>query len=331
MATIREIARLAHVSPATVSRVLNGTAVVDPQTEARVLQVISETGYRPNEVARSLSKRSSRIIGCIVPNIANPFFTELARAVEDESFRRGYKLILCNSDEDPVKEEAYIDMLERMNADGIIMTTTHADTDALVKASSLPMVILDRSPALSKAAYSVRSDHHQGGRLATEHLIDCGCQSIVMMNGPQKYTSAALRLKGYLDVCRETGRRVQTIDCDFDFDDGLRQTRQLLADYPACDGIIAANDIVALSVVKALTSKGIHVPEQIQVIGFDNIYLSSLMTPALTTVSQPITEIGTQAAAIVADLVEGQERSRASIVLPVELIVRETTRTKVSQ
>lgn len=325
MATIREIARQANVSPATVSRVLNGTAVVDPQTEARVLKVIRETGYRPNEVARSLSKRSSRIIGCIVPNIANPFFTELARAIEDESFRRGYKLILCNSDEDPAKEEAYIDMLERMNADGIIITTTHEDMDTLVKACPVPMVLLDRAPSQVKSAYSVRSDHYQGGRLATEHLVQCGCRTIVLMCGPQKYTSAALRLQGYRDVCREKGLEPCEIDCDFDFADGLLKTEQLLERFPAVDGILAANDIVALSVVKVLAARKIKIPDQIQVVGFDNIYLSELMTPALTTIGQPITAIGTMAAAIVADLVEGQAQPLQARVLPVELVIRETS------
>ncbi len=325
MATIREIARQANVSPATVSRVLNGTAVVDPQTEARVLKVIRETGYRPNEVARSLSKRSSRIIGCIVPNIANPFFTELARAIEDESFRRGYKLILCNSDEDPAKEEAYIDMLERMNADGIIITTTHEDMDTLVKACPVPMVLLDRAPSQVKSAYSVRSDHYQGGRLATEHLVQCGCRTIVLMCGPQKYTSAALRLQGYRDVCREKGLEPREIDCDFDFADGLLKTEQLLERFPAVDGILAANDIVALSVVKVLAARKIKIPDQIQVVGFDNIYLSELMTPALTTIGQPITAIGTMAAAIVADLVEGQAQPLQARVLPVELVIRETS------
>lgn len=325
MATIREIARQANVSPATVSRVLNGTAVVDPQTEARVLKVIRETGYRPNEVARSLSKRSSRIIGCIVPNIANPFFTELARAIEDESFRRGYKLILCNSDEDPAKEEAYIDMLERMNADGIIITTTHEDMDTLVKACPVPMVLLDRAPSQVKSAYSFRSDHYQGGRLATEHLVQCGCRTIVLMCGPQKYTSAALRLQGYRDVCREKGLEPREIDCDFDFADGLLKTEQLLERFPAVDGILAANDIVALSVVKVLAARKIKIPDQIQVVGFDNIYLSELMTPALTTIGQPITAIGTMAAAIVADLVEGQAQPLQARVLPVELVIRETS------
>lgn len=325
MATIREIARQAHVSPATVSRVLNGTAAVDPQTEARVLKVIQETGYRPNEVARSLSKRSSRIIGCIVPTIANPFFTELARAIEDESFRRGYKLILCNSDEDPAKEEAYIDMLERMNADGIIITTTHEEMDALIQACPVPMVILDRAPSKETNAYSVRADHYQGGRLATEHLVQCGCRRIVMMCGPKKYTSAAKRLQGYRDVCREQGLEPREVACDFDFADGLLKTQQLLEHFPDVDGILAANDVVALSVVKVLAAQKIPIPDQIQVVGFDNIYLSQLMTPALTTIGQPITAIGTMAAAIVADLVEGKDQPLKARILPVELVIRETS------
>lgn len=326
MPSIREIAQMAQVSPATVSRVLNGTAAVDPETEARVLKVIRETGYRPNEVARSLSKRSSRIIGCIVPNIINPFFTEIARAIEDKAYRHGYRLILCNSDEDPAKENEYIDMLTRMNADGIIITTTQAGADQPIHNCPIPVVILDRSANTVPATATVSADHYQGGRLATQHLIDCGCRTIVHLKGPQKYTSAALRLKGYQDVCREQGFEPRTIDCDFDFADGQIKTQALLAQYPDVDGIIAANDLVALSVYRVLANAHIDVPEKVQIIGFDNIYLSDLMTPALTTIGQPITTIGTLAADIIIAAVEGQPMTTQNHLLPVELFVRETTR-----
>lgn len=328
MLGIREIAKLAGVSPATVSRVLNGTAVVDPKTQERVQEVIRDTGYRPNEVARSLSKHSSRIIGCIVPDIANPFFTEIARAIEDEAYRQGYRLILCNSDEDPQKEIEYIDMLTRMNADGIIITTTQSDAELTISNRALPVIVLDRKSSHFHSTASICSDHYQGGRLATQHLVNCGCKKIVMMQGPGKNTSAELRLQGYLDVCRESGRNPVTIECGFTFAEGLKQAKVLLETYPDVDGIIAANDLVALSVYKILTAAGITVPGQVQVIGFDNIYLSSLMTPALTTIGQPITQIGTLAASRVIDWVEGKGGAQAEkdTVLPVELIVRETTR-----
>jgi LacI family transcriptional regulator len=328
MPSIREIAKMAHVSPATVSRVLNGTAVVDPETRDRVLRVVQETGYRPNEIARSLSKRSSRIIGCIVPNIVNPFFNEVARAIEDEAYDHGYRLVLCNSDEDPAKEIEYIDMLIRMNADGIIITTIHADVDEVIRNCPIPVILLDRSPQLNLATAGIRADHYQGGRLAAQHMIDCGCQTIVHMKGPQKYASGRLRLKGYLDICKEQGRTPLTIDCDYNFDDGLRQAAALLDQFPTVDGIIAPNDLVAVSVYKILTNRHIAVPAQIQIIGFDDIFLSALMTPALTTIAQPIIQIGTLAASIIIARVEGQPVQTRDNILPVELIVRETTRPK---
>jgi LacI family transcriptional regulator len=157
-------------------------------------------------------------------------------------------------------------------------------------------------------------------------LIDCGCQSIVYMNGPKKYTSAGLRLQGYLDVCREQGRTPQTIDCNFDFEDGLLKSKALLNQFPGVDGIIAANDIVALSLYKVLTADKIAVPDQVQIIGFDNIYLSNLMTPSLTTIGQPINRIGTLSASIIIAKVEGETIAPAENILPVELIIRETTR-----
>jgi len=261
-----------------------------------------------------------------VPNIVNPFFTEVARAIEDEAYRFGYRLILCNSDEDPQKEIEYIDMLTRMNADGIIITTTQSDVYETINNCTIPVVILDRESNQLKSMASVRSDHYLGGRLATQHLIECGCQSIVYMNGPKKYTSAGLRLQGYLDVCREQGRIPQTIDCNFDFEDGMRQSKALLKQFPGVDGIIAANDIVALSLYKILAAEKIAVPDQVQIIGFDNIYLSNLMTPSLTTIGQPITRIGTLSASIIIAKVEGETIAPAENILPVELIIRETTR-----
>ena len=163
-----------------------------------------------------------------------------------------------------------------------------------------------------------------------EHMLDAGCRNIVAMRGPQNLSSGRDRYKGYLDICREKHVKVQFVDCLYDYEDGLRSTEQILREYPDADGIIAANDMAAISAYKVLTRHGKRVPEDIQLIGFDNIIMSRLMTPELTTIAQPITEMGSKAAQILIDHIEGKEVPQKNI-FEVKLIQRETTRNKVTK
>lgn len=326
MASIREVAKLAGVSPATVSRVMNGTANVDDEKKARVLQAISETGFVPNAVARSLFKKSARMIGLIIPSITNPFFTQMASAIEKTADEYGYRLIFCNTGTDLEKEKAALTMLTSMNADGIILTTSNDEIEPYVEQCSVPVVITDRLFKKKSRNNYVHCDHYAGGRLAIEHLIDCGCKNIVCVKGPQHISSAKARYDGYRDVCKEHGIAEQTIECDYDFNAGLVTTEGMLMRYPDVDGVIACNDMVAISIYKVLRKKGIKVPEQIQIIGFDGVYLSDLITPELTTVAQPIEEIGRKAAELIIHKDENQ--GEKEYVLPAKLIMRETTRQK---
>lgn len=325
MATIREVARLAGVSPSTVSRVMNGTAKVDEEKKQRVLDAIQETSFQPNELARALYKKSSKIIGLIVPNIENPFFSELARVIEEEAFRHGFRLLLCNSNNDAKKEQINISMLDQMKADGIILITNSGHTERMIADCSLPVVIVDRHIADTGEAAFVESNHYRGGRLATECLLACGSRSPVCLRGPQRFTSGILRFRGYQDVCRENGVEERFIDCTYSFSSGMTAAEQLLAAFPDADGIFAANDMVAVSVYKVLHSHSIRVPEEIQIVGFDDVGLSTLVTPALTTIRQPIQEMGRRAVDIIWMYTEGKPFDRES-VFDVELIERETTR-----
>lgn len=326
MGSIREVAKLAGVSPATVSRVMNGTANVDEEKRERVLQAISETGFVPNAVARSLFKKSARMIGLIIPSITNPFFTQMASAIEKTADEHGYRLIFCNTGTDFEKEKAALTMLTSMNADGIILTTSNDEIEPYVDQCNVPVVITDRLFKKKSASNYVHCDHYAGGRLAMEHLMECGCKSIVCVKGPQHISSAKARYDGYHDVCNEHGIMEQTIDCDYDFDEGLVTTEELLLQYPNVDGVIACNDMVAISIYKVLHKKGIPVPEQIQIIGFDGLYLSGLLTPELTTVAQPIEEIGRKAAELI--IYKDENQGENEFVLPAKLIMRETTRKK---
>lgn len=327
MASIREVAKLAGVSPATVSRVMNGTANVDDEKKQRVLQAISETGFVPNAVARSLFKKSAKIIGLIIPSITNPFFTQMASAIEKAADEHGYRLIFCNTGTDLEKEKSALTMLASMNADGIILTTSNDEIEPFVEQCNIPVVITDRLFKKKDTGNYIHCDHYQGGRIAMEHLLDCGCKNIVCVKGPQMISSAKARYDGYHDVCRERGISEKTIDCDYDFHAGLAMTEELLKLYPEVDGIIACNDMVAISIYKVLHKKNISVPDEIQLIGFDGIYLSDLFTPELTTVAQPIEEIGRKAAELIIhkdekDIVEKE------YIFPAALVMRETTKKK---
>lgn len=330
MISIRDVAKLAGVSPATVSRVMNGTANVDEVKKQRVQQVIRETGFKPNEAARTLYKKSAHLIGVIVPNIENPFFNEMAKAIEGEAYERGYRLTLCSSNDNLEKEKNSIELLGRMNADGIILLTNEEEIFDQIADARIPVVVLDRAVRHKNEVASIISDNYEGGRMGMEHMLDAGCRNIVAMRGPQNLSSGRDRYKGYLDICREKHVKVQFVDCLYDYEDGLRSTEQILREYPDADGIIAANDMAAISAYKVLTRHGKRVPEDIQLIGFDNIIMSRLMTPELTTIAQPITEMGSKAAQILIDHIEGKEVPQKNI-FEVKLIQRETTRNKVTK
>lgn len=327
LAHISDVAKLAGVSSATVSRVINGTAKVNEEKTRRVLAAIDETGFKPNEIARSLYKKSSRIIGYIVPSILNIFLNEIGRAIEDEAFQSGYKMILCNSDENPKKEAAYINMLSSMNADGIIITANNEHLEEEIRSCPLPIVVLDKSAGTSYTA-SVQSDNYSGGQISTGHLVECGCRHIVLMRGPQKYSSSQQRFLGYVDACNEHEIQPLFINSQYSFSDGLQCSRQLLEQFPNVDGILASSDMVALSLYKVLCEQGRRIPDDIMIVGYDGVELSSLMTPALTTVAQPIEEIGRLAAKLIIDQVANNKIEQRENILPVSLKIRQTTKQK---
>lgn len=326
MVSIREVARLANVSPATVSRVINGTAKVDAEKTDRILRAIKETGFIPNEAARTLFRKSANMIGLILPAIENPFFTQLASAIDRTANQYGYRLFMYNTSDDAEKELAAFQALLAMNVDGIILTSCSEKLHAWLKDCKVPVVITDRISSVPGLDAYLYCDGHQGGRLATQHLVECGCSRIACLQAPQHMFSARTRYEGYRDVCREQGLEERIIPCDYDFQAGLTATERLLEQYPDTDGIVACNDMVAISAYKVLHKRGISVPDQIQIVGFDGIHLSGLLSPELTTVKQPIEEIGVKATELIVHRTAPHEG--AKFVYPPELVIRETTKRK---
>jgi len=328
MVNIREVAKIAGVSPATVSRVINGTANVSPGKRERVLQAVAQTEFVPNETARTLFKKSARTIGLIIPSIKNPYFTQLASLIDEIANSNGYRLFLCNAGDDLMKERAAIQMLVAMNADGIIIASTNDAVQQYIDLCPIPVVALDSLFPSEKTEAYIYCDYYQGGRMAMEHLLECGCRNIVCIQGPQQIFSAKRRYEGYRDACRERGMTEQVVSCDYDFIAGMAMTEELLNTYPDVDGIIACNDIVAISTYKVLHKKGISVPEQIQLIGFDDVYFSRLISPELTTICQPIEAMAQKAADLLIHHTDHTAKGETGreIIFPVSLKIRETTK-----
>ena len=324
MTSIRDVAKIAGVSPATVSRVMNGTANVNEEKRQRVEAAIEKTGFCPNELARALYKKSSKIIGVIVPDIENPFFSELAKAVEDEAFQNGYRMLLCSSGNNAEKEMQNIQMLVQMKADGVIIMTNSVDTGKVLKTCPVPVVLVDRTLQNVNEKAVVKSDHYKGGYLAAEHLVQCGCKNIVCLKEPSGYSSGNERYRGYFAVCEKYGLKEQSVDCTYVYEEGIRAAGKMLERCPDVDGVIAGNDMIAMAVYKELIRRGKKIPQEIQLIGFDDVKFGQIFTPELTTIHQSIREMGTAAAQIIEKCVEGQPCQKKNI-FDVSLVVRETT------
>lgn len=328
MSSIREVAKLARVSPATVSRVMNGTANVAPEKRERVLKAIAQTSFVPNELARSLYKKSSKTIGLIIPSIRNPFFTQFASVIDDVAKENGYRLFLCNVGDNLEEERAALQKMAASSVDGVIIASTHTEIQKELDACLLPVIVVDSVFDTKNVNAYIYCDYYEGGRLAAQHLYEeCGCRNIVCIRGPQHIYTAKARYEGYRDYCLEHGIREQTVDCDYDFIRGMEMTRELLETYPEVDGILACDDIVAISTYKVLYNKQIRVPDQIQLVGFDDIAMSTLITPEMTTIQQPIEAMARAAAELLLEK-KIPEKEGEQFVFPISLAVRETTKKK---
>ncbi len=323
MTTIRDVAKLAGVSEATVSRVLNKKGYVSKNTLEKVENAINALNYRPNEVARMLYKKRSNIIGLILPDIKNPFFPELARAVEDTAERDGFTIILCNTDTDSKKEKKYIDILAQKYIDGLIISSNTFSSE-LYEKLVFPTVSIDRT--FNSTLPSVTAQNREGARLATEYLIKKGCKKILHIRGPKHVDTAEERLKGYLEVMQENHLPIYIEECEYDLDKSFELSLTLFANRIDIDAVFAGNDLIAAGVLKAANQKGLTIPNELQIIGFDGIDVGKYTSPEITTIKQPIYEMGEKATKLLLSLIQGEKVSQKNCYLPVELEKRGTTK-----
>ncbi len=325
MSTIRDVAKYANVSVATVSRVLNKKGYVSKEAEEVVLKAIEDLDYRPNAVARTLYNKSSRMIALITPDITNPYFPELARAIEDVSLSYGYTVVLCNTDDDEEKEQQYVSVLKQKYVDGIILITNQQFNSDLEQ-MNVPIVALDR--ILSEKFPAVVSENENGAMMATEHLIDCGCKFIAHLRGPIGLTSAEDRLKGFQKVVQDKGVASIVVNTDFHFEKSIEVTTRLLEDHPTIDGIFSSNDITAAGAMKAINNLGKSVPNDIQIVGFDGIPLGKMLIPSLTTIEQSIYKMGALGARLLIKQIENIHLEANLYTVPTKLLIRGTTKVK---
>jgi LacI family transcriptional regulator, sucrose operon repressor len=320
MPTIKDVALKAGVSVTTVSRVLNNRGYLSEELKAKVYGAMKDLNYRPNELARSLSRSKSNIIGLIIPHVSHPFFGELAGHIEDHAYRKGYKLLLCNSQLDKNKELDYIDMLRSSRVDGIIMGSHTLEVEAY-KQIHLPLVTFDRK--ISGEIPYFCSDNYNGGSLATTLLADKGCRKLAYIGGhPHLNLLSHERYTAFRNIAQQRGIWHTSLHTDinvFNVQEYEVLLERLFLEHPDVDGIFASSDLIAAYVLKACHESGRKVPEDVRIVGYDGIYLRSLLTPSIATIRQPIEEMGKLAVDLIHEQVEGNTVEMEH-TLPVELV-----------
>jgi LacI family transcriptional regulator len=311
MTTIKDIGRLANVSIAAVSKVVNGDySSVSEATKERILKISKELNYKPNRMARGLVTSKTNILGLMVSDITNPFFAALAKGVEDRAGTYGYNVLLCNTDEKSEKEITYVDLMLQYNAAGVIVTSSsNPESEHILELAehNTPFVSIDRS--ISSNNYSIFVDNFRGTYVAAEHLIKNGHTKLAFIGGEPPGTGINQRLNGYLQALRdykiEENCQLVCID-SYHSESGYRNVNMLLNKGLSFTGVVCGNDLIAFGVIKALKERGLKIPEDISIIGFDDIYLSALFDPSLTTIRQPIYEMGSHAVDVLIRLIKGE-------------------------
>lgn len=329
MASIRDVARLANVSESTVSRVINRSIPVEPGTRQRVEAAIQQLEYKPNLLAKGLRIKRSHLIGLVVPEIVHHTFASVIQYLEESAVSRGYNLIVGNHKDDPSLEESFIDMLARRNVDGIIFCRVSDESRVMriIHRTRVPVVVIDRAAERESFA-SVVLDNYKAGQLAGGHLASLGHRRIACITGPLKIALSRERLAGFRDALTPAGATVPegaVFEGDFKFESGLNGMRVILSRCPDITAIWAQNDLMAVGALKHLQSRGLNVPRDMSLVGMDNIALTWMITPALTTVTQPFEQICEKAVELLLALNEGEGTSPQRIMVEPDLIVRDST------
>lgn len=311
MTNIRKVSELAGVSVATVSRVLNHPETVSEETKDRILKIMEEINYVPSSIARSLSTNRTSTIGLIIPNILNPLYPSIAKGVEDVFFKKGYNILLSNTESDAKREKDSIEMLLSKKVDGLIIcssTLKRADLDIIIK-QKVPLVLVG-DYIEDNDLNIVYTDYQLGAYLATNHLIKTGCKIIAHISGPMDSKSSIQKLEGYKKALLEAGLEYDeeyVLVGNNQIDGGQLAFKKMNKKKGKPDGIFVANDLMALGVMEAIKVSGYSVPSDIAIVGFDDIDVASLIEPKLTTIIHPVYRMGLTSARLLLDIITNEE------------------------
>lgn len=327
--TMRDVAKHSGVSVQTVSHVVNQTGNISDDTRQRVMRSIDELNYRRNPIARSMRTRETRMIALIILDISNPVLSLIASTIESAAYAQDYHVLLYNTGHDPAREQDSLSEIGNRRADGVIIVNTiNRDNMAQLNAEGVPTVLID-SPILSSPVPVVSVDNSAGAQMATQHLIDLGHRRIAHIAGSRDLGIARQRESAYAQAMDENGldyrRVVYAHSIQWGYESGYAAMRELLTDDAPPTAIFAASDALAIGAYRALAEAGLRVPDDISVIGFDNIEASAFTTPPLTTVNQPFTELGHEAFSLLLNMLDGKAKNPPNVLLPAEIILREST------
>jgi LacI family transcriptional regulator len=327
--TIKDVAKKAGVSYSTVSRALSGSTLINEDTRKKVKEIAKQLGYTPNEIAKGLVSKTSSTIGLILPDITNPFFADVAQGIEECANRNGFQVFLCNSNWDLVREKGYLSTLNGKRVGGIIVSpaTNHNSHFIEDNARSIPTVFAAYNPMNEEYNYVV-TDDYKSSVIATEYILKLGHRNIAFIGGQEENNTNIGRLNGFVATMDKYGMEVRKDYVRYGKyrqESGYELTKDMLLKNEIPSAIIAGNDIIAIGVIQAVEEFGLKVPENISVIGFDDISYASLHKIQLTTVKQPINRIGELCVEMLLELIKSQDikTGRHEILSP-SLIIRKT-------
>ena len=330
MPTIRDVAKRAGVAPITVSRVINDSGYVSQGTRARVEAAIVELGYVPNTLARSLRSRRTNTLALVLTDITNPFWTTVARGVEDAASDAGFNVILCNTDESQIEEDRYLRVLLQKQVDGVLLVPARSTSESVprIQKQDTPVVVLDRRVPDAPVDV-VRCDSEGGAYQLTRLLLSLGHRRIAILSGPREVSTAEDRVTGYKRALAENGLNPEQDLIhygEFTLENGYATTQRVLSIVPRPTALFAANNFIAIGALRALREAGLRVPEDVALVGFDDLPPALVVDPFLTVAAQPAYQMGQRATELLlARLSDQAPEEYQQVVLPTELIVRRSS------
>lgn len=325
--TIYSVAEEAGVSISTVSKVINRTGNISERTRRNVLQVMDELNYHPSVVASALTGKQTKIIGLLIPDISNPFFAEVARSIEDRSYELGFHVMICNTDNDAQKEKKYLSLLTRQRIDGLIIASAFRNASLLenMVKQDVPVSLI-ASEIFNLPVNTVTVDDYKGAYLATSYLLSLQHRKIAIITEDAK--SNQIRLRAFKDVMKEEGiivPRDYVVKTEATIQSGYESAKRLLRLPERPTAIFACNDLLAIGVMKVAKEEGLNIPEDLSIIGFDNTVLSTTTTPMLTTIAQPMKQMGTRVVEMLVEEMKHPKLCKKRLLLTPELIIRQST------